>query len=109
MPSELGRTLWRERKTCDDEEDELEELEVDDDEVPGDCEVEEFGGLSVEDEGDEGGREVGLGVSGVEVGETTGIEGFTVGLGGGTTGSEVVEVPGPPWRLCNQCRFSSTS
>jgi hypothetical protein len=89
----------------EDEEDELEEPETVDDEGPDDCEV-AVGGRSVEEVGDGGGREVGLGVSGVVVGETTGLEGSTVTLGGGMTGLEVVEVF---WRLCNQCRFSSTS
>ena len=93
------------KKTCEDEE-ELEEVETVDDEAPDGCEVEEVGGRSVEEDGDEGGWEVGLGASGVVVGETTELEGWTVTLGGGTTGSEVVEVL---WRLCNQCRFSSTS
>jgi len=89
----------------EDEEDELEELETVDDETPGDCEVEEVGGRSVEEDGEVGGREVGPGVSGVVVGETTELDGSTVTLGGGMTGTEIVEVP---WRLCNQRRFSST-
>ena len=84
----------------------MEELETVDDEPPDDCEVEVIGGLSVEEGGDEGGREVGLGVSGVVVGETTEFEGSTDTLGSGMSGSEVVE---GLWRLCNQCRFSSTS
>jgi len=90
----------------EDEEDELEELETVDDVTPDGCEVEETGGRSVEEDGDEGGREVVPGVPGVVVGETTELEGSTVALGGRTTGTEVVEVL---WRLCNQCRFSSTS
>jgi len=95
----------RGKKTCEDEEDEVEELETVEDETPDDCE-EEIGGWAVDDDGDEGGREVVPGVSGVVVGETTELEGSTVTLGGAMSGTEDVEVV---CRLCNQCRFSSTS
>jgi hypothetical protein len=96
----------------EEDEVELEELEVDGEEDSGDdWEVLVGGGGPGVEEGEEEGED-GLGVLGGGVCETTEddpLAGSRDGVGLEMAGTEIVELPERLWRLCNQCRFSSTS
>lgn len=48
-------------------------------------------------------------VAGVEVGVRAGEEPSLDGVALEATGTECFELPVSSWRLCSQCRFSSTS
>lgn len=101
------RVARKNKKAHDDEEEELEEPELVDEEDPGGWEIVEDVDREVEEDEDEEreDNETGEGVD-----ETTaGDESPDTTFEGETTAGEVEELPGPFWRLCNQCRFSSMS
>lgn len=97
------------------DEDEEDELELELEELGGEGSGGEVGGVPVGlvVREDEDGVCGGVGVFGGEVGVTGdgSPSGSPVGLGSEVSGTVIGELSGEPepWRLCSQCRFSSTS